>query len=198
MEDAASQIECFEVESQNAKNLEAECKEAERQGDLETASIKARAITESFLKVLGKFKSPRQPVDSDGTETLKSMLSLAVERAKLLVMRAKSSTEQQRAKAEASKRAATAELLTTEDIYHRRLQRMRNSYLDPLEAELCCLHPLLSREQIAGVFGNIDSVLQHSAILLNELRLALNGLNPDSPQDDVATTNDSGRPRLGP
>ena len=36
----------------------------------------------------------------------------------------------------------------------------------PLEAELGCLRPLLSRDQLAGIFGNIDDVIQHSAALL--------------------------------
>ena len=141
------------------------------------------------------FDSPNKPLDSDSTATLRSLIAAAIDHAKAIEAREKASAELQRAEVEArlaKKRNVTAELLATEDTYHRRLQRMRTGYLAPLEAELRCLHPLLSREQLAGVFGNIDDVLHHSAVLLHDLRLAL---APDSPQDVVATA--SGRLSFG-
>ncbi len=185
-----SQVGWFDVESQNAKNLDTESKTAESQGDFKTASRKAKQVVDTYLTVLEKFKSSKQP-DREGTETLESMIASAIDRAKLLDTRAKASAEHQRAEAEARKRNVTAELLATEDTYHRRLQRMRAGYLEPLEAELRCLRPLLSREQLAGVFGNIDDVLQHSAALLHDLRLAL------GPHDAAAAAG-GGQLRFGP
>jgi hypothetical protein len=172
-----------------------ECKSAESLGDLKTASRKARNLATTYQTILDSAHCPRE---SDSAATLKSLIDAAVHHAKALEARSKATAEQHRAEVEvrqATKRKVTAELLATEDAYHRRLQRMRVGYLEPLEAELRCLRPLLSREQLAGVFGNIDDVLQHSTALLHDLRLAL---APDSPQDIVATANDSGRLRFGP
>ncbi len=172
-----------------------EKRSAEITGDLQTASCTAMKLAATFQTMLD---SPNRPPDSDSTTTIRNLIAAAVDQAKALEARSKASAGLQCAEVEARltlKRKVTAELLTTEDAYHRRLQCMRAGYLEPLEAELHCLRPLLSREQLAGVFGNIDDVLQHSATLLHDLRLALAS---DSTQDIVSTANDSGRLRFGP
>ena len=184
----------LDCDTQKTKDLNAEIDSAESLGDLKTASQKARMLATTYQTMLG---SPNLPPDNDSTATLRSLIAAAIDHAKAIEAREKASAELQQAQVEArpeKKRKVTAELLATEDAYHRRLQRMRAGYLEPLEGDLRCLRPLLSREQLAGVFGNIDDVLQHSAVLLHDLRLAL---APDSPQDHVATANDSGRQRFG-
>jgi hypothetical protein len=193
--DTISKIIWFDGNARAAKDLKLEIQSAESVGDLKTAGRKARQLETTYQTMLD---SSNRPDDSDSTATLRSLIAAAIDRANALEARAKAGAEQQRADMEARlarKRNVTAELLATEEAYHRRLQRMRAGYLDPLEAELRCLRPLLSREQLAGVFGNIDDVLQHSAAFLHDLRLAL---APDSPHDAVAAASDGGRMRFGP
>jgi hypothetical protein len=181
-----------DCKTQTAKDLDVESTSAESLGDLKIASSKAWKLATTYRTILD---SPNCPPDSDSTTTLKCLIAAAIDRAKAIEAREKASADRAEVEARlAKKRNVTSELLSTEEAYHRRLQRMCAGYLKPLEAELRCLRPLLSREQLAGVFGNIDAVLDHSAALLQDLRRAL---APDSPQDVVAAADDSGRPRFG-
>jgi hypothetical protein len=167
----------LEAAARRAEGLAAEGEAAEARGDLEAAALKARAVASCYLSVmetLPTLPSSGQPADREGAAAVRSLIATAIDRAKSLDARARAAgAERRRAEAAVRRQRAMAELLATEEAYHARLQRMRAGYLEPLEAELRCLRPLLSRAELDALFGNLDHVLQHSAALLEDLRPAL-------------------------
>eukprot|EP00292_Cryptomonas_paramecium_P004790 CAMPEP_0113723062 /NCGR_PEP_ID=MMETSP0038_2-20120614/38164_1 /TAXON_ID=2898 /ORGANISM="Cryptomonas paramecium" /LENGTH=501 /DNA_ID=CAMNT_0000652509 /DNA_START=163 /DNA_END=1668 /DNA_ORIENTATION=- /assembly_acc=CAM_ASM_000170 len=76
------------------------------------------------------------------------------------------------------KRNTLLELLNTEERYLSRLRRAKDAYRIALEQELNFVEPVISRDEIEQLFGNVDEITAHSSELLEGLRSSLAHLTP--------------------
>ena len=125
-----AETEWIDQKSLIATELDSASKIAESKGDFLDASAKAKAVVETYCAILNHLTSTK----ADGADTVKCMIQSAATRAATLealaAQTAVAPMEQRRAAAEQRRSNVFSELVTTEQAYFARLQRMRSGYYE--------------------------------------------------------------------